>query len=308
MNKKYLGLLLVVIILLLVWTVVHGKSTVPTKQSNKKISVVASFYSIHFLASQIGADEADVYNVTPAGSEPHDYEPTSQDIARIEKSNMLIINGAKLEPWTEKIKDDLAGKNVTVVTLSNDLTTQQFTDEEGETVSDPHIWLSPKLAKLEAAKITEAFVEKDAKRKDFYQANYQKLAMKLDDLDTSYKQGLATCQQKNIITSHAAFGYLAQAYGLRQVPIAGLSPDAEPSSKELAQIAQFAKENNVKYIFFESLVSPKLSETLAKEVGAQTLVLNPIEGLSDDDRKADKNYFTVMQDNLRNLRIGLQCS
>ena len=127
-------------------------------------------------------------------------------------------------------------------------------------------------------------------------------------MDTEYKQGLSSCEGKNIITSHAAFGYLAAAYGLNQVPIAGLSPDAEPSPRQLADIAKFAKDNQVKYIFFESLVSPKLSQTIATEVGAQTLVLNPIEGLSEEEMSHGKTYFSVMQDNLTNLRTALQCT
>ncbi len=134
------------------------------------------------------------------------------------------------------------------------------------------------------------------------------LNQKLDQLDKTYAEGLKTCKQKDIITSHAAFGYLATRYGLNQVAISGISPDEEPSSQQLAEVAKFAKENDVKYIFFESLVSPKLSETIAHEIGAKTLVLDPLEGISDDDIKQGKNYFTVMENNLKNLQKALQCS
>ena len=124
----------------------------------------------------------------------------------------------------------------------------------------------------------------------------------------AYRQGLSNCAEKNIITSHAAFGYLATTYGLNQVSISGLSPDAEPSPQQLADIVKFAKDSHVKYIFFESLVSPKLSQAIANEVGAQTLVLNPIEGLSDEELAQGKDYFSIMRNNLKNLQTALQCA
>jgi zinc transport system substrate-binding protein len=141
----------------------------------------------------------------------------------------------------------------------------------------------------------------------FYLENKDKLLEKLDQLNITFKNGLIDCQQKDIITSHAAFGYLAKEYDLNQVAITGLSPDEEPSSAKLAQLTNFAKEKNIKYIFFESLVSPKLSNTLALEIGAKTLVLDPLEGLSDDDSKKGKDYFSKMAENLSNLRVGLDC-
>ena len=130
---------------------------------------------------------------------------------------------------------------------------------------------------------------------------------KLDDLDRQYRRGLANCQEKNIVTSHAAFGYLATAYGLNQVSITGLSPDAQPSPRQLADIVKFTRANNVKYIFFESLVSPKLSKTIATEIGAQTMVLNPLEGLTDEEVSQGNNYFTEMENNLANLKTALEC-
>ena len=160
---------------------------------------------------------------------------------------------------------------------------------------------------MEVKTILNGFIKVDPKNKSYYYNNTNKLLSRLDGLDKEYKQGLINCNQKDIITSHAAFGYMAKTYGLNQVPISGLSPDAEPSSQQLAEITKFAKDHYLKYIFFESLVSPKLSETIANEVGAKTLVLDPIEGVSKVDIKSGKNYFTIMADNLKNLRIALEC-
>jgi len=276
------------------------------RPDSSKLQVTASFYPLYFFASQIGGDKAEVKNITPAGSEPHDYDPSTQDIARIENGNMLILNGG-VEAWGNKIKDNLKGSKVKIISAGDGLLSKQIA-EEGEVMKDPHVWLSPLLAKKEVAKITEGYINIDPANTEYYKNNEKVLDEKLDQLDISFKQGLANCQSKDIITSHAAFAYLAEAYGLNQVPISGVSPDEEPSAKQLADVANFAKQNNVKYIFFESLVSPKLSETIANEVGAETLVLDPIEGISDDRIKQGKNYFTVMEDNLKNLQIALQCS
>lgn len=277
----------------------------PVSQSDK-IQAVASFYPLYFFSQEIGGNKADIINITPAGTEPHDYEPTAQDIARIEKSKLLILNGGGLEAWEEDIKKNLNYKRTIIVAVSEGLANLRVM-ERGSAITDPHIWLDPLMAKEIADKIAQGFVEVDPANKDYYLLNANALKDKLDGLDKEFKQGLSNCKDKNIITAHSAFGYLAAAYGLDQVSIAGLSPDEEPSPKQLADIVEFAKTNKVKYIFFESLVSPKLANTIANEAGVETLVLNPIEGLSKAEIDRGRNYFTEMQSNLANLKIALQC-
>ena len=269
----------------------------PQENKNNKIQVTASFYPLYFFGSEIGGDKAEVKNITPAGSEPHDFEPAAKDIARMEKSDILILNG-NLESWGEKIKNNLKGKNVIIIVAGEGLFTQP---------PDPHIWLSPKTAKIEIEKIGQSFVRADPANSSYYQANEKTLLEKMDKLDRQYRDGLSRCKKKDIITSHAAFGYMASAYGLNQVSIAGLSGREEPSARQLGEIVKFARKNNIKYIFFESLLSPKLSDTIAKEIGAQTLVFNPLEGLTGEEIKLGKNYFTVMEDNLKNLQKALEC-
>lgn len=305
MKRKYtvfiIGFLLIAVLIGFAYTNSATNNTVPSN----KLQVFGSFYPMYFLAMQIGGDKADVRNITPAGSEPHDYEPSTRDIAQIEASNMLVLNGG-VEAWGGKLKDTLKGSNVEIITAGEELLTKGLT-EEGKKIKDPHIWLDPILAKIEAKNIENGFEKIDPKNAAYFQENAKKLNAKLDQLNTDFKQGLSSCQKKDIITSHSAFAYLADAYGLRQVSISGLSPDQEPSAKQLVDIARFAKENNIKYIFFERLVSPKLSETIAGEIGAKTLVLDPIEGISDDDIRQGKNYFTVMENNLKNLKLALGC-
>jgi zinc transport system substrate-binding protein len=281
------------------------KNPISNTKSADKIQVVTSFYPLYFFAEEIGGDKAVVINITPAAAEPHDYEPTTQDIARIENSKILVLNGG-VEPWGDSIKKNLDPSKTIIVTASEGIETQQVI-EDGQSVTDPHVWLSPILAKQMVDKIEQAYTKADPANAAYYQANASALKTKLDDLDAEYRAGLAQCTKKDIITSHAAFGYLASTYHLNQVPIGGLSPDAEPSPTQIAHIADFAKKNNVKYIFFESLVSPKLSQTIAQEVGAQTMVLDPIESITPEALAAGQNYLTVMRNNLANLKIALQC-
>ncbi len=304
--KRYIGIITIVVLILIVGVFIIKNSQTQIGQSSK-LQVTASFYPMYYFSSVIGGDKATVKNITPAGAEPHDYDPSTRDIANIQNSKLLVLNGGKLEAWGNKIKDNLQGTNTVIVTAGEGLTTKTVT-EAGKAIIDPHIWLDPILAKQEVAKINQGFDKVDPANSSYYDDNAKKLDAHLDQLDATYKQGLRSCQSKDIVTSHAAFGYLGTQYGLTQVPISGLSPDAEPSNQQLAEVTNFAKQHNVKYIFFESLVSPKLSDTIANEVGAKTLVLDPIEGLSNDDIQAGKTYFTVMQQNLKNLQLALVCS
>ncbi|PWU22936.1 zinc ABC transporter substrate-binding protein [Candidatus Cerribacteria bacterium 'Amazon FNV 2010 28 9'] len=307
MMKKYITLCVVAFAaVVLLFTVATTTKQTSTLSTDKRLHITTSFYPLYFFASQIVGSHADVINITPSGAEPHDYEPTPQDILSINKSQLLFLNGGNLEAWGEKIQQIIDPKQTTVVTIGADITTQTV-DEDGKTIIDPHVWLSPKLAEVEVKRIENAIEAKDPANKNTYQQNATALLEKLNTLDTEYTQGLRSCTQHTIVTSHAAFGYLATEYHLTQLPIAGLSPDEEPSAQQMASIAQFAKEHQIHTIFFESLVSPKLSQTIASEIGAQTLVLDPIEGVSKQESQEGKNYFTIMEDNLRNLRMALQC-
>lgn len=278
-----------------------------TTVTSTKLQVVTSFYPMYFFTSQIAGDKADVYNITPASAEPHDYEPTTQDIAKIENSSLLVLNGGSLEAWGSKVSDTLKGSSVRVVIAGEGLADKTIVENDKK-VQDPHIWLDPMLAKKEVANITKALISVNANNTAYFKNNEKILDEQLDTLDQSYKQGLASCQKKDIVTSHAAFGYLGRQYGLQQMAISGISPDEEPSIQQMAVLTDFVKKNDIKIIFFESLVSPKLSQTIADETGAKTLVLDPIEGIPDTQLRAGDNYFTIMKQNLNNLQLALQCN
>lgn len=306
MNKKQkIGFILVIVFIGALILLFKNNNSAPVVSSNQ-LQVTASFYPLYFFSQQIGGEKANVTNITPAGAEPHDYEPTAQDIIQIENSKLLVLNGGGLEAWGKNIKQNIDSNRTLVITAGEKLANQQIT-EEGENIVDPHIWLSPPLASQMVDKITQGFTRIDSANADYYENNANMLKLRLSDLDEKFKQGLSNCAQESIVTSHAAFGYLASAYHFKQVSVSGLSPDIEPSPRQLRDIAEFARINQVKYIFFESLVSPKLSETIAGEVGAETLVLNPLEGLTRQEIAQGKNYFTEMESNLHNLQIALQC-
>ncbi len=307
-------LFLVIVIALLAAVTVAIVYWPGQKMSNGKLPVTASFYPLAEFARQVGGYRVDVTTITPAGAEPHDYEPSPQDIIAMRESKLFIYNGSGVELWADKEVPELRKAGVQTLNMSSQVTLRTVKEDNagepgqtGASMYDPHFWLDPVVAQDEVRAIANLLSEVDPVDSSVFQSNAQQYIKKLQTLDAAYRESLASCTKHDIVTSHAAFGYLAHQYGLHQVSIAGFSPDAEPSPQQLADVAKFAKAQGITYIFFESLVSPKLSETIAQEIGAQTLVLNPLEGLSDSDIAAGQNYLTVMQSNLVNLRAALVC-
>lgn len=305
MSLKTRRILIVLIATCVVVLLVATSYTSHKKQNtSKQITVTTSFYPLFYFAQYIGGSHIHVTNITPAGAEPHDYEPTSADIIAIEQSKLLLLNGNGLESWGDRIEQNVPTKIVRV----GDGLAKQSMNEDGKTVSDPHIWLSPKIAETMVQKISDALTEVDPAHAADYRNNTDTLLANLQKLDATFETQLTSCKTRSFITSHEAFGYLASSYNLQQISITGISPESEASQKDIAAIADFVKKNNIQYIFFESLVSPKLSETLAQETGTTTLVLDPLEDLTQQDIDAGRNYFSVMQQNLANLKIALQCT
>ncbi len=276
-----------------------GCTQIDQQNSDGKLSVSASFYPLAFLAEQIGGEFVNVLQVTPDGVEPHDYEPTAKQVAQSMEADLFLFNGGGVDGWAEKLSPEL---------INNDgkaLRAMSTIQKNG--VSDPHVWLSPRLMKTLVPKIETMMSERDPVHNTEYKINAQLLIEGLEILDADYQGGLKDCSLRTVVVSHNAFRYLARDYHFTTLAISGLSPEEEPSLKKLAEIATIVKEQGIKHIFFETLVSPKLANTLAEEVGATTLVLNPLEGLTPEQRKNNETYFTLMQKNLSNLRTALQC-
>ncbi len=280
---------------------------------SQKIQVVASFYPMADFAQKIGGDHVEVENLCPAGTEPHEWEPSPTDVKAIESARVFIYNGADMEGWVD---DTLASANVTgtVVCASDgiDLRVADHDHDADEADShehagehDPHVWLAPENAKKEAENIKDALVKADPDNASDYEANYEKWAREFDDLDSEFASRLSQTSGKTIVVSHEAFGYLCDAYGLTQEPITGMDAEGEPDAKTMAEIVQFVRDNNVKVIFSEDLVSPKIAQQIADETAASCEVLNPIEGLEQDELDAGGDYFSVMRDNLDELVSAL---
>jgi zinc transport system substrate-binding protein len=277
--------------------------------------VYASFYPMYDFAVKIGGEKVRVVNMVPDGTEPHDWEPAAADVAGLEEAAVFVYNGAGMEHWAEDILEVLQNKALIVAEASagielaeghHEHEDEEEAEGEEEEGYDPHVWLNPLYAKRETENIKNAFVSADPDNADYYEANYARYAAEFDALDAAFREGLSALPNKDIIVAHEAFGYLCAAYGLNQVPIEGLSPDSEPEPAKMADIIDFAREHDVKVIFFEELVSPKVAETVADAIGAETMVLSPIEGLGDGERAAGGDYFSVMRQNLESLKIALQ--
>lgn len=299
---------------------------ISSQEDDDTIAISATFYPLGSFAEAVGGEHVTVEALTPAGSEPHDYEPSPRDIERILTSDLFLANGAGLDPWAEDLTDELNMHNVRMIIMTQDMRNLIVTsgdehdeedeekhmdedeDEHREGNTDPHIWLDPIHAKSIVDRIADALVEIDGAHADAYRANAEAYKQQLDALDAQYKQDLASCALNKVIVSHAAFAYLADRYGFEMHPISGLSPEEEPSPRRLAELSHVAKENDIDVILFETLVSPKLSEALAREVGATTLVLNPLEGLTPDEVAQGMDYISVMRDNLKSLQTALRCS
>ncbi len=306
MKRVFPPLYIVALLLSLALVVVACKPA-GTGTSSDKINVVASFYPLYEAALQIGGDKAVVTNLVPAGTEPHDFEPTARQIATLSKARILIYNGAGLESWVDRVLPDLRKGGVIAVNAAQVTEVFQMTDEEDPTkgVSDPHVWLDPVIMGRIVNAIKDAYVQVDPVNRAFYEANAVAYVTQLDALDKEFQATLSRYSKRTIVTSHNAFNYLGRRYGLNIIFISGISPDVEPSPQKLGEVTRIARREGVKHIFFEALVSPRLAQTVAKEVGAQTLLLDPLEGLTPGEVAAGKNYISVMRQNLSNLKIAL---
>lgn len=267
--------------------------------------VVAGFYPLFEAAQRVGGEHVAVSNLTPAGGEPHDLELNSRQLDRIEGAAVVLFLGHGFQPGLEKAAARAKGAKVDLLSDAGSLLGAPPGDDQLDV--DPHVWLDPALFKAMVAKVAAALSVADPANRPTYEANAAAYSRELDGLDDAFRQGLAQCDRRAIVTSHAAFGYLARHYGLLQVPIAGLEPESEPNPQRLAELAAKVRAEGTKTVFYETLVSPKVAQSLAREAGVSTAVLDPLEGLSARDAKAGKNYVSVMKDNLAAIRLALGC-
>ncbi|MBI3634038.1 MAG: zinc ABC transporter substrate-binding protein [Candidatus Yonathbacteria bacterium] len=310
MNNKKNILLVLVIILLAVASLFLLKSDFNSLKSKKtgKVNIVASFYPLTFLASEVGGELVSVYNLTPAGAEPHDFEPSPRELASLRDSDLFIYNGASFEPWIQKwlpAQNIYLKHSINMVEELRGRGTQLIFKDKN---IDPHIWLDPMIAREEALVIRDMLIQIDPDNRDIYSANAKQLDEKLSLLNKTFKDTLDSCLQKDVIVSHDAFGYLAQRYGLSVTSISGISPDEEPSPQEIIRIVTLAREKGIHYIFTELTANPKFAETIAREIDGGFLVLNPIESLTPNEVQSKEDYLSLMMLNLQHLKTALLCN
>ena len=262
----------------------------------EKVAVVASFYPLEDVAKQVGGDLIKVTTVTPEGVEPHEYELTPQNLVDLYGAKLILLNGRGVDSWGDKLIDQLHSKGIKAIRMS---------DLMGG--ADPHIWLDPTNMERQADVVAAALAELDPRHALNYNEQRDEYKKDLATLDQEYRDGLAKCATREIVTAHDAFGYLARRYNLTSYHLLGLSPEEDPSPARLAEVATIAKQKKMKTVFFETLVDPRLAQALAREIGAKTKVLTPIEGRTPAEAREGKGYADIMRDNLGVLREALDC-
>lgn len=309
------------------------------EESNGKLNVYASVYPIYDFTKKIGGDKINLSMLTKPGEEPHHYEPSSDDIKNLSKADLFIYNGAGLESFTDKIiesnpdlKTCQASEGVDLIKAThnhdhdhdfcqnsddanhnhnhenennhNHEAKENHSSHEEEHhhgMYDPHTWLSIKNAKIEMENIKNKLSEIDPDNASYYQKNFDKYAKMCDDLDKEYSQKISVLPNRVMVVSHQAFGYLCGDYGLSQVPIKNISNEDEPDAQTMAQIIDYIKKNNIKYICVEEMTSTKIADTIKAETGAQIKVLSPVETLTQEQMDKGEDYFSIMENNLKIL-------
>jgi zinc transport system substrate-binding protein len=274
------------------------------------VDVRASFYPLQLVAEQVGGDRVTVRSLTPPGAEPHDVELSPAQVARIDGADLVVylsgfqaaVDDAVAQTTPAHVVD--AAADTTLVPAEHEDESLEEHEDHAHGALDPHFWLDPSRMPSVVEDVAATLTEIDPAGADVYAANASALTRRFEDLDAAYATGLQQCQTRTFVTSHEAFGYLADRYDLQQVGISGIDPEAEPSPARLAAVETIVREQDVSTIFFESLVSPKVAETLADDLGITSAVLDPIEGLADPDA----DYFSLAAANLDALRMALSCS
>jgi zinc transport system substrate-binding protein len=290
----------------------------PAPDNTTVTAAIAAFYPLWEATSGVGGDLVTVTDLTPPGQGPHDLELQPAQMGSFESSDLAVFLGRGFQPQVEaaiaQAPESLTALDLldTVDLLSVDPQLDGTQGEvDGEVLEgdvDPHVWLDPSRMITMVEAITNTFAELDPDNEDQYRANADEYLTDIRGLDGEYRTALAECRSRVIVTSHRAFGYLADTYDLRQIPIAGISPDVEPDPRTLEAIAAEAEAEGVTTIFLESIAPPDLAETVANEIGAELDLLDPIEGLTQEQLDAGETYASIMRDNLQRLVAGLDCT
>jgi zinc transport system substrate-binding protein len=270
----------------------------PITQQSPKLTVIASFFPIYEFAKHVGGDKVNIITLIPAGVEPHDYEPTIQQLQEAENADVVFFNGLGFEDsWIDRVNND----NLVDTSVLSNLS-------QGNQIRNPHIWLDPVFAKAQVQQIKNALIEIDPNNKLDYQRNAINFTTKLDSLDSEIRTALPTCNKKDFIAFHDAFGYFAKRYGLIQHSVQGVSPEGEVLPQRIEETIRLANDLGLNVIYAEELVDPRFAEVIAQEIpNGKVLVLSPLEGIEKDEEDSGIGYLDKMEQNISNLKVGLEC-
>ncbi|WP_171004889.1 metal ABC transporter substrate-binding protein [Enterococcus hulanensis] len=321
--KMQKGLLLIGTVVLSVLLTACGGQEKKEASSNDKIQVMTTFYPMYEFTKQVVGNKGEVELLIPAGTEPHDFEPSAKDLAKISDADVFVYNSPELETWTDNLTDTIDTKKTEIIQASKNITLMDGAEHDHEEAHDdhdakeheedghdhdldPHVWLDPVLAIKEVETIRDQLSKKYPEDQATFEKNAANYIDELKTLDEDYQAGFKAAKNKTFVTQHAAFGYLAKQYGLTQEAIAGISPDQEPSPSRLSELKHYVDDHQVKVIYFEENASSKVAETLSKETGVKLKVLNPLESLTEKQIKNGEDYVSVMRENLDALKESIK--
>ena len=302
-NQVKLAIISIIVIIPLISFVVFSSDSKQFEKTNEsKLQVISSFYPLHEFSQNVGKEKVDAKLLVPVGIEPHDWEPTIKDVQKMQKSDLIIINGIGFENWVDKLYEmNYQGVVVdTSIGIIKNMDEESSIHKESHNESeDPHIWLNPVFAKIQVQNIADAFSDSDPENKQYFQENAANYITELDLLDSKIRNELSGCNH-DFIAFHDAFSYFADEYGLTQhTVISSYEPHAEPTAKTLENVINKAKQLNLKIIFTEETADPKTSQVIANEIGGKILVLSPLE------ISGDGTYISKMTENLNHLKEAL---
>ena len=312
MGKKIIFLIIVILTVGALVFIVTTRNSKPAEEARlKKINVVTTLFPLYDFTKNIGKAKVEVSLLLPPGVEAHSFEPKPSDLVKINEADVFIYTGKFMEPWAEDIVKSVTNKNLIIVDSSQGIKMIPgvFHDADEPAGSfDPHIWLDFDNAKIMVSNILHALAAKDPAYINNYKQNSDDYGKKLSDLDSLYKTTLADCKGKEIVYGgHYAFGYLAHRYALKYLAAQGFSPDAEPTARDLSMLVEQIRKDNIKYVFFEELTSPKIAETIANETNTKLLLLNAAHNVTKDQFVQGTSFLDIMKSNLDNLKVGLGC-
>lgn len=337
MNKKFFSILSVIALLLLAACGNKGqmKEKVEPAENKDVLSIYTTVYPLQYFTERIGGDAVDVHSIYPAGADEHTFEPTQKDMIALADSDLFFYIGLGLEGFVENAEKTMKGEQVKMIAVADDISEELLgkghsNDEDGHELDDhegydhdedghesvdheghnhgefdPHVWISPILSIELATTIKDSLIEASPNKKDAFEENYEALKKDLLKLDLKFRDMASNASLKTFFVSHAAFGYIADTYGLEQVAVAGLTSQSEPSQKELASLVEYAKMHNVKYVLFEQNVPSKLTDVIRKEIGADSLMLHNLGVLTVEDVENKADYLSLMEYNIATLAEAL---